>query len=228
MRMPLALALLTLCLALAGAAARAQDYRNNSENEGSSRDDRADVRLDYLPLRLGAFDTDVARRIIVVSEGQLYGIDLAGHVLQRNEDRIDLGFLIGSVTRFAYSGELFTADAFAGSAGLVDNTLILNLGVAPDRRPWLDDEVLGRLGGAVAPKPVVTLPPVVTRTVNTVVVLNDRSSYLIGGTIQHIEPEQPERLFGDIPIIGSLFNVFNTDTSATEIIVVVKPSIVVD
>lgn len=222
-------ALIVLICGLMLGASQAPAQENQSQNDGNSRDDRADVRLDYIPLRLPGFDADVARRMVVVIDGELFGTELSGRVIRRNEDRIGLDGIpfLEDVSRFSYSSDMFTAQNLAGSAGLVADALILNIGVAPDRKPWLDDELLRRLGGVLGQPPLIQQPDLGTLNVSTVVVLNEGYSYAIAGLlVERVESRESQLpSLTDIPVIGSLFTTTNTDNNTTELLVVVTPTI---
>ncbi len=68
------------------------------------------------------------------------------------------------------------------------------------------------------------------RSINTVVIVEDRATLVLGGLIQEQVTERQQRvpLLGRIPLIGALFRSDNTTKSKTNLMVFIKPTILRD
>jgi general secretion pathway protein D len=67
-----------------------------------------------------------------------------------------------------------------------------------------------------------------TRTAETVLMLRDDETIVLGGLIQDIvkKTRQSVPILGDIPLIGQLFSTTQEDTTATEIVLTITPHII--
>ncbi len=231
-------AIVAMGMVVAAAFAPAAHAENNAPgsvvgNNPNDFADRSSVRMDYIPLRLGAFETATVRRMFVVMAGELYGTELDGIVIRRDENRIGLNNIpiLGEVTRFAYTSDMFAPQFGAGSVGLIDDALVLNIGVLPGQVPWLGPILSERLSAALLQRPMIRTPRTGSISVSTIVTLNDDYSFAIAGqaieAVDGVTERTPPPL-GDIPIVGELFTTTNTDNNTHELLVLVRPSIVAD
>jgi general secretion pathway protein D len=68
------------------------------------------------------------------------------------------------------------------------------------------------------------------RSINTVVIVEDRATLVLGGLIQEQVTEKQQRvpLLGRIPLLGALFRSDDTKKSKTNLMVFIKPTILRD
>ncbi|NLY29790.1 MAG: BON domain-containing protein [Firmicutes bacterium] len=73
----------------------------------------------------------------------------------------------------------------------------------------------------------LTLPAMKTRRTETVVYIEDGTTFIIGGLLENVESEQVHKvpLLGDLPIIGKLFRSEQVQVSETELVFFVTPHI---
>jgi type IV pilus assembly protein PilQ len=144
------------------------------------------------------------------------------------EIKVTTNIPIQTINRFSEGGAVQDIVSFQDEE--VGITLMVTPHITADRRIMLDvnpsvAEIIGYSGPADNQKPITS-----DRSVHTKITVGDNETAVLGGLLKENKIENEQRLFflGSIPILGNFFKHKSTQTTTTDLIIMITPTIIRD
>jgi len=179
-------------------------------------------------LRLGWLSTSVDIDMVLKAQQEILSAKLLANprilVLDNEKALFDI------VREIPYTESTVT------TGGSTETIKFKNVGVKLEVTPHVTRDGMLRLhimpefGVIVSQDAVTNVPTVDTRKLNTITLVKDGDTVVLGGLRKKDVSQQINKipLLGDLPLIGGLFRFEGEDTSVTELVVFITPRIVVE
>ncbi len=120
----------------------------------------------------------------------------------------------------------------SGATSVSFKKAVLSLKVKPQITPdgRIQLQVLINKDRADFTRAVLGVPPILTKTVTTEVLVENGGTVVIGGIYEETETNSTDRVpvLGEIPVVGALFRTNNRTSERTELLVFITPRVVAD
>jgi len=164
----------------------------------------------------------LSRPSILTRNNQQATISLGQQVPLITNTRFDtLGNQINTVT-YQSVGIILRVTPFITADGMVEMIVAPETSALADRSQWVP--ISSGIGG------LITAPVIDSRSADTVVVVPDGQTAVIGGLMENnkLQSDSKIPLLGDIPLLGNLFKRKIKQTTKTELIIFLTPHIVAE
>ena len=164
----------------------------------------------------------LSRPSILTRNNQQATISLGQQVPLITNTRFDtLGNQINTVS-YQSVGIILRVTPFITADGMVEMIVSPETSALADRSQWVP--ISSGLGG------LITAPVIDSRSADTVVVVPDGQTAVIGGLMENNKTQADSKipLLGDIPLLGNLFKRKVKQTTKTELIIFLTPHIVAE
>jgi general secretion pathway protein D len=165
----------------------------------------------------------LSRPSILARNNQPATISLGQQVPLITNTRFDtFGNQINSVT-YQDVGIILTVTPFISDNGLVEMVVSPQISQLTDRSQWVPIS-----GGGSNNLSTVSAPVIDSRSADTVVVVPDGQTVVIGGLMQKQKTDSTQKVpvLGDIPLLGALFRHKITSDAKTELMIFMTPHVV--
>lgn len=181
-----------------------------------------DLQLTLAALARAGRTEILSRPSILARNNQPATISLGQQVPLITGTRFDtFGNQINTVT-YQNVGINLTVTPFITTDGMVEMVLVPQISELADRSQWVPLATGGENNGAVS------VPVINSRSADTVVIVPDGQTVVIGGLLQskNLESTSKVPLLGDIPLVGLLFRHRVSTQAKTELMIFMTPHIV--
>jgi general secretion pathway protein D len=165
----------------------------------------------------------LSRPTILARNNQPASISLGQQVPLVTATRFDnYGNQINSIT-YQNVGIILNVTPFVTEQNMVEMIVSPQISQLADRSEWVPIS-----GGTTNSPNVVTAPVINSRAADTVVVVPNAQTVVIGGLMQNTKLDSTDKvpILGDIPLLGALFRHKVTNNAKTELMIFMTPHIV--